>query len=192
VPGPEIITQRLSLSLLSSADAASLLSYRSLPEVFRYQTWEPQSLHDATAFIDGLASDVFENSDNWFQFGIRLLGSGELIGDMGVHLFRDEAQAEIGFTLAPSAQGQGFATEAVVALLDFLFGQLGKHRVFASVDPRNTASLRLLERVGMRQEAHFRESLFFRGEWVDDVVFAVLESEWVARVRPESSTEPLV
>lgn len=63
-------------------------------------------------------------------------------------------------------------------MIGYLLGPVQKHRVFASVDPRNTRSLALLERVGMRQEAHFRESLWFKGEWVDDVVFAILAAEW--------------
>ena len=179
MPGPEIITDRLILSRLSAADSTSLFAYRSLPEVFRYQSWEPQSLDDAIGFIDGLACNLLDTSGTWFQFGVRLRESGELIGDLGVRLLQDGQQAEIGFTLAPSAQGRGFAAEAVAAVLDFLFERLGKHRVFASADPRNQSSLRLLQRVGMRQEAHFRQSLLFKGEWADDVVFAVLASEWV-------------
>ncbi len=62
--------------------------------------------------------------------------------------------------------------------LGYLFGPTGQHRVFGSVDPRNTASVRLLESVGMRREAHFRESLWHKGEWVDDVIFAMLQTEW--------------
>ena len=61
-------------------------------------------------------------------------------------------------------------------MIGHFLGPLGKHRVFASADPRNARSLALLERVGMRREAHFRESLWFKGEWVDDVVYAILES----------------
>lgn len=68
--------------------------------------------------------------------------------------------------------------------IDFVFGRLNKHRLTASVDTRNEPSLGLLQRVGMRQEAHFRQSLLFKGEWADHVVFAVLRSEWIAR-RPE-------
>ncbi len=90
----------------------------------------------------------------------------------------DPRQVEIGFTLAPAYWGQGLATEAVSGILSYLFGPAQKHRVFASVDPRNAPSIALLERVGMRREAHFRESLWFKGEWVDDVIFGVLKSEW--------------
>ena len=179
--GPEISTDRLILSPLSAADAPALFAYRSLPEVSRYQSWQPKSLDDAAGFIERFASTEFDTPGTWFQFGIRQRESGELVGDLGVHFLEDGRQTEIGFTLAPASQGRGFGTEAVVGVLDLLFRQLGKHRVFASVDPRNQPSLRLLQRVGMRQEAHFRQSLLFKGEWCDDVVFAVLDSEWVER-----------
>lgn len=181
VPGPEIVTGRLILSRLSAADSVALFSYRRLPEVSRYQNWEPQSLGDAAEFIDGLATVEFDTPGTWFQFGIRLRESGDLVGDFGVHFLEDGQQAEIGVTLAPEWQGLGLGSEALIAVLDCLFGPMGKHRVVASVDPRNTPSVTLMRRVGMRQEAHFRQSLRFKGEWVDDVVFAALGPEWLER-----------
>lgn len=80
--------------------------------------------------------------------------------------------------MSPSYQRQGYGVEAVKGLLGHLFCSLQKHRVFASVDPRNLASIALLWRVGMRQEAHFHQSLWIKGEWVDDVMFGILSSEW--------------
>jgi RimJ/RimL family protein N-acetyltransferase len=80
--------------------------------------------------------------------------------------------------VSPAHQRQGFGSESVTNLVSYLFYNCGKHRVFASVDPRNEPSARLLRRVGMRKEAHFRQSLWFKGEWVDDMIFGVLESEW--------------
>lgn len=150
--------------------------------MFRYQSWEPSRAEDAVRFIEGFGAVEFDSPGTWLQLGVRLRESGALIGDLGVHFLEDGRQVEIDFTLAPAAQGRGLGTEAVVGLLDHLFGQLQKHRVSASVDPRNEPSLRLLRRVGMRQEAHFRHSMLFKGEWVDDIVFAVLASEW--RDRP--------
>ncbi|MCP4605408.1 MAG: GNAT family N-acetyltransferase [Proteobacteria bacterium] len=177
-----MITERLSLSPFLSSDAKALFKYRSDPEVCRYQSFEPGSFDDAKRLIKDIQSVAFDTPDTWFQFAIRLRESGLLIGDLGVH-FMDEGscQVEIGFTVAPEHQGRGVGTEAVTGLLDHLFGSLGKHRVFASVDPRNEPSMALLKRVGMRQEAYFRESLWFKGEWVDDIVFGILESEWKGR-----------
>ncbi len=80
-------------------------------------------------------------------------------------------------------QGRGLAQEALHHLIHHLFYDWNTHRVFAYVDPRNQASLALLRMLGLRQEAHFRQSLFWKGEWVDDVVFAILRSECPALPR---------
>ena len=180
--GPGISTHHLRLSQLVAGDAPAMYEYRSDPDVCRYQSFEPSSLADMEAFIGGLQSNAFDTAGTWFQFGIRLRESGLLIGDIGAHFTADDSrQVEIGFTVAPAHQGQGFGTESVAGLLDFLLVTAQKHRVFASVDPRNELSVALLERVGMRKEAHFHESLWFKGEWVDDMVFAILASEWNGR-----------
>jgi RimJ/RimL family protein N-acetyltransferase len=83
-----------------------------------------------------------------------------------------------GITLAPAFQRRGYASEALRALLHLAFDTLGKHRVYASIDPRNAASLALFERAGFRREAHHVESLWLMGEWVDDVILAMLAREW--------------
>lgn len=80
-----------------------------------------------------------------------------------------------------AAQGRGFATEAVIALLDYLFHTRGKHRVAAGCDPRNLASVALLKRVGMRLEAHHIRSAWWKGEWTDEFLYASLVNEWSAR-----------
>lgn len=85
---------------------------------------------------------------------------------------------EIGFTIAPEHQGHGYAREAVSSLLRYLFEQLGKHRVTAACDPRNTPSVKVLEAVGMRREGHMVESTWAKGEWSDDLLFAILRREW--------------
>ena len=176
---PEILTRRLKLSPLRATDAAALFEYRSDPEVCRYQSFEPGSVEDAQEFISIVQPIPFDTPDTWFQFGIRVQESGLIIGDIGAHFMADDVrQVEIGFTVASRHQGQGFGTEAVSGLVDYLFGVHGKHRVFASVDPRNEPCITLLKRVGMRKEAHFRESLWLKGEWVDDMVFGILRSEW--------------
>jgi len=180
--GPEIVTQRLKLTPFLVGDAEAFFEYRSDAEVYRYQSWAPGSTDDALHFITGLQSVAFDTPGTWFQLAVRLRDSDLLMGDLGVHFPADHPrQVEIGFTIAPSHQGRGFGTEAVKGLLGHLFGPLQKHRVFVSVDPRNEASIALLKRVGMRQEAHFRQSLWFKGEWVDDLVFGILEPDWRRR-----------
>lgn len=175
----ELVTARLRIDALRPDDAGALFALRSDPAIARYQGWQPADLAAARAFIDRQSPAAIPGG--WFQRAIRLREDGTLIGDLGVNLPEDPLDSvEFGISLAPTRQGHGLAGEAVRALFDHLFGQLGRHRIHASVDPRNLACLALLRSVGMRQEAHHRESLWLRGEWVDDVIFALLSREWPA------------
>jgi len=174
----EIRTSRLILRDLEPNDGPRIFSYHRHPEVARFQTWGTESVDVIQSYIRGLPESDPDTPGRWYQVGI-YLPSGKLIGDCGVRTVEAEPrQAEIGITLAPEFQRQGYATEALQGLLNYLFTALEKHRIFGSLDPRNTASINLLKRVGMRQEAHFVQSLWFRGEWVDDLIFALLASEW--------------
>jgi RimJ/RimL family protein N-acetyltransferase len=181
VKSPQLRTKRLFLRELRPADAATLLQYRSAPEVARYQSWHPKSEREVEAFIRRTHRTGFDVTGSWFQLGIYLEPNLELIGDIGVHFLPpDNRQTEIGFSLSPHRQQKGYATEAVRALLDHLFRNLKKHRVTASVDPRNIASIKLLEKIGMRLEGHFRQSIWMDEGWADDLIYALLDTEWNA------------
>ena len=175
----EILTDRLALRDLEANDGPRIFAYHRRPEVARFQTWGTESVDAVQSYNWSLAAIEPGAAGGWYQVGIFLRSGGKLIGDCGFRVPESEPQqAEIGVTLAPEFQGQGYATEAMRALLTYLLVTLNKHRVFGSVDPANAASIRLQERVGMRKEAHFVKNLWFRGEWVDDVIFAILASEW--------------
>ena len=177
-----IQTDRLDIRRLEPRDAAAVFQYRSDPEISRFQNWEPQSVGEVESFIAGLNEIGIDTPGRWYQLGLFERESGELAGDCGVYVQEhDPRQVEVGITLTARFQGRGFATEALSAVLGFLFSTLEKHRVFGSVDPRNGPSLALLERVGMRREAHFVESLWFKGAWADDVIYAMLRREYLAR-----------
>lgn len=181
----DILTDRLVLRHLLPSDAAVMFAYRSHPEVTRHQTWEPQAEDEVGSFIDHLQSRSVDLPGAWYQVGIALRASRDLIGDCGLHpLESDPRMVEIGITLAPAFQSQGYAAEALRGLLGFLFAGLGKHRVIASVDPRNGRSMALFERVGFRREALLVQSLMFKGEWVDEAIFAMLKAEWDHRLEP--------
>ncbi len=182
MPTPEILTQRLILNALRREDAAAVFAYRADPEVQRHQSWAPASVEEVAPFLIGDAPTQPGTPGTWFQFGIRLRASGALIGDLGVHTDADDSrQAELGITIAPWEQRRGLGSEALAGMITWLFTTRNLHRIHASVDPRNTGSVAMLRRVGLRQEAHFHRSLWFKGEWADDLVFAVLASEWTAR-----------
>jgi RimJ/RimL family protein N-acetyltransferase len=181
------VAARVALRELRPGDAETIFAYRTDADVSRYQGWTPDSVDEVRTFIAGLSARDAYAPGSWHQLGIELRSGGALIGDCGIHVPADNpAQAEFGITLAPAYHGRGYAAEAVRALLAILFGRLGKHRVFASVDPRNAPSLALMERLGFRREAHFVESLWFKNAWADDVIFALLEREWKRQVAAPS------
>jgi RimJ/RimL family protein N-acetyltransferase len=185
----EIHTGRLILRALEERDARQIFQYRSHPEISRFQSWGTESISEIKSHIKELAANPPGTAGFWHQLGICLLSTRELIGDCGFHVLPAEPrQAEFGITLDPMYQHQGFATEALQTLLDYLFFTLGIHRVFASVDPRNIRSVTLMERVGLRKEAHFVKSLWFKGAWVDDLIYAMLAGEWITTRGTQASS----
>jgi RimJ/RimL family protein N-acetyltransferase len=176
---PEIQTERLLLRELALDDATAMYSYRSDPSAMRYQTWHPTSEREVLAFIKKNKGIKFDSAGTWFQLGIYLKPTKELIGDIGLHFLPSEnQQVEIGFTLSSKHQHKGYAAEAVRQVLHYLFADLHKHRVIASVDPGNDACIKLLETMGMHKEAHFRKSIWTGKEWADDIIYALLYLDW--------------
>jgi RimJ/RimL family protein N-acetyltransferase len=171
-----IQTPRLSIGQLEPDDLLPFVAYRNLPEVARWQTWTDYPLERGQAFFAELETVVPFAPNTPYNLAVRL--ENRLIGDLYCKLDDAGQQAEIGFSFAPDFQGQGYATEALHGLLGHLFGGLGLHRVYAITDPRNRSSIKLLKRVGMRLEGHFQQSLWFKGEWADDLYFAVLRHEY--------------
>jgi len=171
-----IKTPRLVIRRIEINDKETLFSYRSLPEVALYQSWHPSSLTVVESFIQRTLDADPNKEDQWVQLAI-CLKDGTMIGDIGVH-FIDEYQAELGYTLSPLHQHQGYAFEAVSVVIDELFLSFKKHRITASADPDNVNSIRLLEKLGFRKEAYFKKSFYLNGEWYDDVLYAILDEEW--------------
>lgn len=174
-------SRRLRLRPFTTADIPTFAAYRSDPLVARFQGWEtPYTLAMATQFIAEMATMPPIPHGEWYQLAIELKDvHAPIIGDCAFHrLLEDARQAEIGFTLARAHQGQGYATEAVRRLLAYLFADLKLHRVRAICDVENTGSSTLLERVGMRREACFVQSAWFKGRWSSEYWYAMLASEF--------------
>ena len=172
-------TNRLYIRPADVADKTSMFRYRSDFETNRFQSSAIQSMKDMDDFFQKISSKI-NIPGTWFQFAIIEQNSNSLIGDIGVHFLEtsDNRQVEIGYTLDKNFRGKGYAMEALVKIIDYLFQHLNKHRIIASIDPANVNSIKLIERLGFRKEAHFVESLFIQGKWVDDVIYAILAREW--------------
>jgi RimJ/RimL family protein N-acetyltransferase len=177
-----IETNRLHLRPIKISDAKMVFEYRKLPEVNKYQIWSPTSKKEVEDFIRFKTVKTINKPDTWHQLVIINKTTKQIIGDIGIHFLDTEnKQVEIGYTLSPKHQNQGFATEAVTGTIDYLFKKLQKHRIIASLDPENERSIKLLERIGMRKEGLFLKSLWINNEWLDDLIFAVLEEEWIRK-----------
>ncbi len=175
-------TARLALRPLVPGDAEPLLAYRSLPAVARYVPFAPMTREQITERLAGRwAVRAITAEGEGVVAGIERADTGELVGDVSLWLSSSEHRcAELGWLLHPAHGGQGFATEAAHAVLHLAFDRLGVHRVVAGVDARNAPSLALCERLGMRREAVLVENEWFKGEWSDEVDYALLEQEWAA------------
>jgi len=162
-----------------ATDLAAFVAYRNDPLVARYQSWETYGEQEAIEFLRHQADTRLGAPGGWTQFAIELKATGALIGDCALHVKADDArQGEIGFTLAREYQGRGYAAEAVARLLDYVFAELQLHRVVAITDCENSASVALLKRLGLRREGHFVQSVWFKGRWGDEYLYAVLADEW--------------
>lgn len=163
-------------------DARDIFLYRSQPDIYQYQSWQPKTIVDVEQFIESQIVGEPDLPNTWLQLAICQFDSDELIGDCGIHfLEKESSQVEIGVTLKREAQGLGYATETLKLVFNFVFGDLKKHRIFGSVDPNNRSSIRLMERMRMRKEAHFVESIWFNNRWSDDIVYAILAREWITK-----------
>ena len=174
-------TPRLRLRPFADADLEAFLAYRCDPEVARFQGWEaPFPREQAQAFVASMKRVTHLAPGDWLQLALERADQPGLIGDVALHLL-DMQQAEIGFTLARSFQRQGYATEAVTRLIDHLFRDMRLHRVTATCDAKNLASIRLLERIGMRREGLFVQHVWFKGAWSSECFYAILHHEWASR-----------
>jgi len=179
-------TRRLLLRPYAQGDVDGLYAYQRLPEVHRYLYTEPRTRAEVEAIVAeraGLA--VLTETGKAITLVAELAQTGELVGDC-VLFWRSQEheQGEVGYVFNPAYHGRGYATEAVGALLRLGFEGLGLHRIAGHLDARNTASARVLERAGLRREAHLVENEFVKGEWADELIYGILRREWEARQAP--------
>lgn len=173
-------TKRLLLREFRADDEQDIHAYASDPEVVRLMIWGPNAPDITKTYL----ASVLKAQEQWprpvVDLAIELKSEPRVIGSIGLRI-KDEKNraADIGYVLARDHWGRGYMVEAGRAVLDAAFCQLGLHRVWATCDVRNRASYRVMEKLGMRREAHFLKNALEKGEWRDSYLYAILAEEWL-------------
>lgn len=180
--GWPLYTPRLSLAPLGHADRDALVAYRRVAAVARWQSWDSDySGRDADRLIAAQPTTELPSPGGWLQIAARSRNTEHLVGDVAVHTWMDQPDTyELGVTIAPAWQRQGMGQEAVVGVVDWLFGVHRAYRLVAICDIRNEPIARLLQRVGFRHEGRNIEADHLKGEWTSVDTYALLARERIS------------
>ena len=173
-----IITERLVLRRYTQNDIPGLLNLASQPSVAGVLSGRlPATEEGVRDYVDLQNSYQPFEKDKVFELAVERREDGRVIGLVGL-IRRDHRQGEVGWALAAEYRGQGYATEAARALMAYGFTRLGLHRIHADTNSDNLPSLRVMERLGMRQEAQLRDAVHEEGKWLDRCIYGILVDEW--------------
>jgi RimJ/RimL family protein N-acetyltransferase len=178
-----IRTERLVLRSFRPGDEADVFAYRSQPGVVRYIPGDPKTEEQVADMVaERSTAGRIDGKNPVVTLAVEL--GGRVVGDLMLHLDgldgADGRQVELGWVFHPDAQGQGYATEAARAITHAAFEDVGAHRVWAKLEPANTGSSRICERLGMRREALFEQASWFKEQWTDLSIYAIRADEWRA------------
>ena len=178
-----LTTARLTLRPYEAGDFEAIHDLFSREDVCRYLPWEPMDRDQARAkLVQRLTQDHLETDGDPLVLAAVEQATGRTIGELMLRLESvHNRQGEIGWSFHPDVQGRGLATEAAREVLRLGFEVVGLHRIMAGCDARNEASLRVMERLGMRREAFLIDAELYKGEWASEIVCALLEDEWRAQ-----------
>jgi RimJ/RimL family protein N-acetyltransferase len=147
---------------------------QSREDVARWLYWEPRSEADVR---EVLALQIARPPETGVALAVELLATGEMVGHVSLTV-GEHRQGELGFVFHPDHQGRGYATESARALVAHAFEHYDLHRVYGRLEPRNGASARVLEKLGMRREGLLVENEWVKGEWQSEAIYALLAREW--------------
>lgn len=175
---PELATPRLRLRPVQGSDAEGLFEIFSDPAVMRYWSTPPWTrTEQARELVEQEVRSLAEGRS--VRLAILRSGDDALVGTVSLFALLEESRrAEIGYALARSAWGRGYAQEAGHALIRYAFDTLGLNRLEADVDPRNEGSVKVLERLGFRREGLLRERWIVAGEVSDSALYGLLSRDY--------------
>jgi [ribosomal protein S5]-alanine N-acetyltransferase len=173
-----LLTERLLLRDFEPDDWSAFHDVESRVEVARYQSFEPRTVVESRAYVAGACEEAMQETRETYDLAVILASERRMIGRCGLGLTDpDLGEGQLWYTMHPSYWGHGYATEAARELVGFGFRELRLHRIWADCDPANGASIRVLEKLGMRREGHLRENAWIKGAWADSLIFAIRDRE---------------
>lgn len=179
---PVLTTDRLLLRPFEKTDFFAVHSYAASPANLQFMGWGPNSELETRGFLASTIRKGEEEPQKDFDFAVILPEENLLIGGCGLYLDRELHQASMGWILHRDYWGRGYGTEMAAELLRFGFSDLKLHRIPASCNSENHASYRVMEKNGMRREAHFVKARLGRVgqeiKWHDEYQYAILAQEW--------------
>lgn len=182
-----IVTERLTLRRFRPDDLPAFAAYHSRAEVYRYLYQEPPEGQAMAEKFAGFLDTPFAAEGDRLRLAVTRRADAALLGQVSLKIASLAAcQGEVGYIFDPDVSGQGYATEAVRALLALGFERIGFHRIFARLDPENAGSVGVVERLGLRREAHLLQNDRFNGVWGDELIYALLRPEWQRRKAGEA------
>lgn len=173
-------TDRLVLRTFERGDLDGLSAYHALPSMQRYVFTRTRDTADVAGALNVMRGHVsLQRPGDTLTLAMIRKGDQRLIGHVSLHWSDATAgQGEVRFCINPAFSGQGYSKEAIGAVYDLAFDHFRIHRMFARCDGRNHHSIKLLQQMGMRLEAHYREHALFQGQWDEELHFAILDREW--------------
>ena len=182
-PTYPLLTERLLLRPFRDDDLDAFHAIQRRPDVVRYLYWEPRSRDESSEMLGRRKLQVAINKEgDGLHLAAEFRSTGELVGHFSLYYASQEHRlGEIGFVVHPDHHGHGYASEGARLMLRLGFEDLRLHRIIGRCDARNVSSARLMERLGMRREAHLVENEFVKGEWTDELDYAMLDREWLAQ-----------
>jgi len=176
--GAHAASERVYLRNFNSSDFNAVHMYAADPQVVRYFSWGPNTPEETLSFINSAAISAERQPRQRYDLAIILRSDETLIGGCGLYIQADRCfEAEIGYCLQRQYWGAGFGTEVAALLVYFAFNKLKLHRVFATCDPKNAASIRVLEKVGLKREGLMRGYMKQNDKWADSLLYAILKSD---------------
>jgi RimJ/RimL family protein N-acetyltransferase len=173
--------RNISLREIQFDDWKEVHEYASQERVCTYQPWGPNSEDDTRTFVRMIIEDTQKVPRTRFAFVVTIQEGSKIIGAGEVNI-RDirNLRGEISYIINPQFWRNGYATETARLLLHFGFTRLKLHRIYATCDPRNIASSKVLEKVGMKYEGRMRDTLLIRDGWRDSLIYSILEDEQIS------------